>query len=232
MRNRQIFTIFLLSISILFNCDRQSSKKENAMKNLSPVHGDINHPLSDPEIAEILKKVEQYQVEPVTADEIAVLETNFGTIKLEFYPDVAPNHCNNFKRLANSGFFNGTTFHRVIPGFMIQGGDILSRDGNRLNDGTGGPGYTVQAEFNSISHVRGIVSMARSQEIHSAGSQFFICHAAVPHLNRQYTVFAKVFEGMDVVDQITLVEQDPATNNPYEKVLIKRAIVIPKTEDL
>jgi peptidylprolyl isomerase len=132
--------------------------------------------------------------------------------------------------LANCGFYNGTTFHRVIPGFMVQGGDILSRDGNRLNDGSGGPGYTVRAEFNQTPHEPGIVSTARrGDDIHSAGSQFFICVAKTAHLDGQYTVFARVIEGMEVVYNIANVDRDPATDNPFERVIMKRVYVIPRT---
>ena len=107
---------------------------------------------------------------------VFVMETTEGIMKLKFLPDVAPKHCYNFKKLANSGFYDGTKFHRVISDFMIQGGDILSRDGRKDNDGTGNPGWTVDAEFNDTKHERGILSMARSpQGPNTAGSQFFIC---------------------------------------------------------
>ncbi|HXH72533.1 MAG TPA: peptidylprolyl isomerase [Mariprofundaceae bacterium] len=123
------------------------------------------------------------------------ITTRDGDILIELYPDSAPNTVANFKALAASGFYNGLTFHRVIPGFVAQGGDP---DGN----GTGGPGYKVKAEFNNRKHERGTVAMARSADPDSAGSQFYICFAPQPHLDGQYTVFGKVVQGMDVVDKI------------------------------
>ncbi len=150
-------------------------------------------------------------------EEVAVITTNFGKIRIKFFPQDAPNHVENFKKLAKAGFYNGTTFHRVIPGFMIQGGDPNTKDDDRSNDGMGGPGYTISAEFNSRSHQRGIVSMARAQDPNSAGSQFFICVAPATFLDRQYTVFGEVIEGMDAVDKIVSVQRD-RLDNPLERV--------------
>ena len=130
-------------------------------------------------------------------DTTAVVETKFGKIELKFLPEVAPNHVNNFIDLAKKGFFDGTTFHRVIPGFMIQGGDPNSKDPDRKRHGMGGPGYSVKAEFNQTAHKRGILSMARSADPDSAGSQFFICVADAPFLDRQYTAFGQVTSGME-----------------------------------
>ena len=152
-----------------------------------------------------------------TAEEIGVIKTSLGTIKIKFLPKAAPGHVKNFKKLAKSGFYDNTTFHRVIPGFMIQGGDPNTKDGIRSNDGMGDPGYTIKAEFNKISHKRGIVSMARSRNPDSAGSQFFICVADSTFLDGQYTVFGKVIEGMDVADKIVSVKRD-RNNNPLKKV--------------
>ena len=154
------------------------------------------------QIEEIKKKALDFVVEPVTEDEIVIMETTRGTLVLKLFPQLAPNHCNNFKKLANSGFYDGTRFHRVIPGFMIQGGDILSRDSDRANDGTGGPGWTVDAEFNETQHKRGILSMARSSDPNSAGSQFFICSADATHLDGKYTAFGEVIENIYVVDHL------------------------------
>ncbi|MFN3681722.1 MAG: peptidylprolyl isomerase [Nitrospira sp.] len=142
---------------------------------------------------------------------------SLGKIILKFFPEVAPNHVANFLRLAREGFYNGTTFHRVIPGFVIQGGDPQSKQANRALHGTGGPGYTLKAEFNSKSHKRGIVSMARSSDPNSAGSQFFICVADAPFLDGQYTVFGEVVSGMDVVDTVANVKCD-GRDNPVERV--------------
>jgi len=123
------------------------------------------------------------------------IETEKGDILIELYPDSAPNTVANFKALAGKGYYDGLVFHRVIPGFMAQGGDPDGR-------GTGGPGYSVKAEFNERRHVRGTLAMARSANPDSAGSQFYICYEAQPHLDNQYTIFGQVTEGMDVVDDI------------------------------
>jgi len=124
-----------------------------------------------------------------------VIETDLGSIKIRLLPDVAPNTVANFKVLVNNGYYDGIIFHRVIPGFMAQGGDPTGT-------GTGGPGYTIKAEFNDTKHVRGTVAMARTADPDSAGSQFYICFGPQPHLDHQYTVFGQVVEGMDVVDQV------------------------------
>jgi cyclophilin family peptidyl-prolyl cis-trans isomerase len=168
--------------------------------------------LTQEEIDEILIELAQTHPQPVKEDERGVIETPYGRIVMKFFPEQAPVHCANFKRLTNAGFYNGTTFHRVIPGFMIQGGDILSRDDNRSNDGTGGPGYTIPAEFNAIHHGPGIVSMARAADPNSAGSQFFICHKDAGFLDKKYTVFGEITEGMDVVDKIANAERDKNDN--------------------
>ncbi|MCP9438392.1 MAG: peptidylprolyl isomerase [Nitrospira sp.] len=139
-----------------------------------------------------------------------------GEIVLRFFPDVAPIHVNNFLKLAREGFYNGTTFHRVIPGFMIQGGDPNSKKPDRSLHGMGGPGYTIKAEFNSKPHRRGIVSMARSNDPDSAGSQFFICVADSNFLDWQYTVFGEVVSGMDVVDKVVNMKRD-GRDNPLER---------------
>jgi len=145
--------------------------------------------------------------------EVAVIHTIKGEIVLEFFPSVAPMHVANFKKLTRTGFYDGTTFHRVVPGFVIQGGDPNSKDSDPSNDGTGGPGYSVKAEFNSIPHEKGILSMARSQDPNSAGSQFFICLGRAASLDNQYTVFGKVIKGQDVVDAIGAMKRNPMEPN-------------------
>ena len=144
------------------------------------------------------------------------IETNFGRIAIELLPDLAPETVRNFEKLARDGFYDGTLFHRVIPGFMIQGGDPNTKTDNKGSWGTGGPGYTIKAEFNSRSHKRGIVSMARSQDPDSAGSQFFIVTSDSPFLDRQYTVFGQVTDGMDVADKIVNLQRD-GNDCPLEK---------------
>jgi peptidyl-prolyl cis-trans isomerase B (cyclophilin B) len=131
-----------------------------------------------------------------------VIETNFGTIVFRLLPDIAPETVRNFEKLAKSGFYDGTLFHRVIPGFMIQGGDPNTKKPDKSKWGTGGPGYTIKAEFNSKSHLRGVVSMARAMDPNSAGSQFFIVTTDSTFLDGQYTAFGEVLEGMEVADKI------------------------------
>jgi peptidyl-prolyl cis-trans isomerase B (cyclophilin B) len=159
--------------------------------------------------------------------EVAVMQTNMGKIVLEFFPNAAPKHVKNFKQLSSSGFYNGTHFHRVIPGFMIQGGDPLSKDNDRANDGTGNSGSHVPAEFTSISHKRGILSMARSNDPNSASCQFFIVVKDSPFLDNQYSVFGRVIEGMDVVDKIVNVKRDDR-DNPINPVIIQKVTIEPK----
>ena len=154
----------------------------------------------------------------------AILSTRHGDITIEFLPEVAPNHVNNFLELARSGFYDGTKFHRVIPGFMIQGGDPNSKQDDRRLHGTGGSGKNVKAEFNATKHVRGIVSMARSSNPDSASSQFFIMVADSAHLDGQYSAFGKVVSGMDVADKIVAEETDHR-NNPLEAVSITVKVV-------
>jgi peptidyl-prolyl cis-trans isomerase B (cyclophilin B) len=152
------------------------------------------------------------------------LETSYGNIVLRFFPGAAPIHVKNFITLAESGFYDGTIFHRVIPGFMIQGGDPKGKDPNARGVGTGGPGYTIKAEFNDRSHKRGVLSMARSNDPNSAGSQFFVCVADAPHLDRQYTAFGQVESGMEAVDKIVALPRD-GMDKPAERVEIKKATV-------
>src|SRR5256885_5022242 len=135
--------------------------------------------------------------------EIAVLKTSAGEMMIEFWPDVAPKTVENFKTLAKKGFYDGTAFHRIVKGFMIQGGDPLTRDQAREDEwGTGDPGYKIKAEFNDRPHQRGVISMARSQHPDSAGSQFFICLGDAKFLDRNYTAFGKLIKGDDVLGQL------------------------------
>jgi len=138
----------------------------------------------------------------------ATIETNFGKIAIELLPNLAPETVRSFVKLAKTSFYDGTLFHRVIPGFMIQGGDPNTKKSDKSKWGTGGPGYTIKAEFNSKSHLRGIVSMARATDPDSAGSQFFIVTTDSTFLDRQYTVFGQVIEGMGVADKIVNLPRD------------------------
>jgi peptidyl-prolyl cis-trans isomerase B (cyclophilin B) len=156
----------------------------------------------------------------------AIIHTQFGDIHISFFPEVAPNHVHNFIDLAKSKFYNGTTFHRVIPGFMIQGGDPNSKSKDRTKHGTGDPGYRLKAEFNSYPHRRGILSMARSAHPDSAGSQFFVCVADARFLDKQYTVFGKVDKGMSVADKIVSQKRD-RRDNPIARIEMTVEIVDP-----
>jgi peptidyl-prolyl cis-trans isomerase B (cyclophilin B) len=160
------------------------------------------------------KKAHNVSKKPM--QDVAVIETNLGEIDITFLPDKAPGHVKNFETLAKKGFYDGTKFHRVIPGFMIQGGDPNSKDKDRGNDGQGGPGYTIKAEFNDTPHTRGVVSMARTSDPNSAGSQFFIVVKDSNFLDHQYTVFGKVTKGMDVVDKIVNLPRD-SNDNPLDQ---------------
>ena len=166
--------------------------------------------------------------------DIAVITTKFGDIKLEFFDDIAPKHVESFKLHAQNGYYDGTTFHRVIPGFMIQGGDPLTKSEDKSRHGTGGNAakffgigsedsestWDLPAEFSTTTHTRGILSMARSQNPDSGGSQFFICVADANFLDNQYTVFGKVVSGMEVVDAIVSAPRD-ARDNPDDRIEMK-----------
>ncbi len=160
-----------------------------------------------------------------TNNEVAVIKTVAGEMVIEFWPDVAPKTVENFKTLAKKGFYDGTAFHRIIKGFMIQGGDPLTKDETKQNRwGTGDPGYKIKAEFNERSHKRGVISMARSQDPDSAGSQFFICHGDPSFLDRQYTAFGKLIQGDEVLEKLATTKtgfQDrPAVRQGVESVKI------------
>jgi peptidyl-prolyl cis-trans isomerase B (cyclophilin B) len=150
----------------------------------------------------------------------ARVETSAGAMTFEFFPDKAPGHVENFVKLAEKGFYEGTGFHRVIKGFMIQGGCPRG-------DGTGGPGYQIKAEFNDVHHARGVLSMARSQDPNSAGSQFFVCHGDAGFLDRQYTAFGKLVEGDDVLEKIASAPVQPGgeRSKPVAPVKITKVTI-------
>ena len=158
------------------------------------------------------------------AETKAIIETKFGNIEFKFFPDKAPNHANNFIELAKKGFYDGTTFHRVIPGFMIQGGDPNSKNPDRSKHGMGSPGYSIKAEFNDRPHKRGTLSMARAADPDSAGSQFFICVADSFFLDKQYTVFGEVVSGMEAADKIVNQPKD-RRDNPVDRIEMKVKII-------
>jgi len=159
--------------------------------------------------------------------EVAVIKTSEGEMVAEFWPDVAPKTVENFKKLAKAGFYDGTAFHRVIKGFMIQGGDPLTKDENKKASwGTGDPGYKIQAEFNQKSHDRGVLSMARSQDPNSAGSQFFICHGSPKFLDGQYTTFGKLIKGDDVLEKIATTKTGP-NDRPEKRMNVESIKIVP-----
>jgi peptidyl-prolyl cis-trans isomerase B (cyclophilin B) len=164
----------------------------------------------------------------VNTNEVAVITTTEGTMVVEFWPDVAPNTVANFEKLANKGFYDGTCFHRVIKGFMIQGGDPLTKDASAEDRwGTGDPGYKIKAEFNDRSHVRGVISMARSNDPDSAGSQFFICHGNPTFLDHQYTAFGKLIKGDDVLERIATTSTHPP-DRPDKKIVVTSIKIVPR----
>jgi len=154
----------------------------------------------------------------------ATIETSFGKMVFELLPDIAPETVRNFITLAKRSFYDGTLFHRVIPGFMIQGGDPNTKKPDKSKWGIGGPGYNIKAEFNSKSHLRGIVSMARAMDPNSAGSQFFIVTKDSTFLDKQYTVFGKVTEGMDVADKIVNLPRDK-NDCPHQEAKMLHVII-------
>ncbi len=167
--------------------------------------------------------------------EVAIIKTSKGEMVLEFWPDVAPKTVENFKKLAKSGFYDGTSFHRIIAGFMAQGGDPLTKDPAKESAyGTGDPGYKIPAEFNDRKHERGVVSMARSADPNSAGSQFFLMLGTAPHLDGQYTGFGKVIEGVDVLDKIEKVRVVPNAmgepSKPTERVVVESIKIVPASK--
>lgn len=162
----------------------------------------------------------------VNTNEVAIIKTSEGEMVVEFWPDVAPGHVENFKKLANKGFYDGTCFHRVIKGFMIQGGDPLTKDdANQARWGTGDPGYKIKAEFNDKAHVRGVLSMARSNDPNSAGSQFFICHGDPRFLDKQYTAFGKLLKGDDVLEKIATTPIRPG-DRPVKRMNVESVKIV------
>jgi peptidyl-prolyl cis-trans isomerase B (cyclophilin B) len=165
-------------------------------------------------------------------NEVAVIDTTEGTMVVEFLPDKAPGTVDNFKKLAQKGFYDGTCFHRIIKGFMIQGGDPLTKDSKQEHAwGTGGPGHTIKAEFNDHSHQHGVLSMARSSNPNSAGSQFFICHGDASFLDRQYTAFGHLIKGGEVLDKIADTPVGPSNggepSKPQKRVGVNSIKIVP-----
>jgi len=163
-----------------------------------------------------------------TNNEVALIKTTEGDMVVEFWPDVAPGHVENFKKLAKQGFYDGTCFHRVIKDFMIQGGDPNTKDPKKESQwGMGGPGYQIKAEFNDRHHDRGVLSMARSSDPNSAGSQFFICHGNPRFLDKQYTAFGKLIKGDEVLEKIGTTQTRPQ-DRPVKRMGVESVQIVPK----
>ena len=162
--------------------------------------------------------------------EVAVLKTSYGEITIAFWPDVAPKTVENFKKLAQEGFYDGTAFHRILKGFMIQGGCPNTKAGETGAPGTGGPGYKIKAEFNKKAHVRGVISMARSAHPDSAGSQFFLCHGDAKFLDNQYTAFGQLIKGDEVLEQLASVPTKSGgggeKSTPIERVALESVTIV------
>ena len=210
---KKLLPLLLVCVLLLAGCAQSAPKSE-------PQAADP----TEPPAAEETAAEETAEEKTEGGNPIVTIQMkDLGTITVELYPDVAPNTVANFVTLAQSGFYDGLTFHRVIPGFMIQGGDPLG-------NGTGGPGYSIKGEFsqngvkNDLKHTRGVISMARSMDPNSAGSQFFIMHADAPHLDGGYAAFGKVTDGLDVVDAIASVKTG-ANDKPVEDVVIEKMTV-------
>lgn len=167
---------------------------------------------------------------PATSNEVAVIKTNYGELTIAFWPEVAPKTVENFKKLARAGFYNGTAFHRVISGFMIQGGCPNTKQGARGVPGTGDPGYKLRAEFSTKSHKRGVISMARAADPDSAGCQFFICHGDASFLDRKYTCFGQLSAGDSVLDAIASVPvtygEGREKSTPVDRVEIEKVEIV------
>lgn len=174
-------------------------------------------------------------MELITMSEVAIIETQQGPIVIDFWDDVAPKTVENFKKLAREGFYDGTCFHRLIKGFMIQGGDPETKDpANENLYGTGGPGYSIKAEFNANKHQRGVISMARSPDPDSAGSQFFICFADADFLDRQYTCFGKMVDGEDTLAKLeetqVAMSSSGEPSKPVERVELISVKIVSQDE--
>ncbi len=198
--NKRLFTAVLFAITMI-GC-AAPAKTDNAVPAASTGTESAASAAVAAPATESVAVTKEAKPDAYYVDKIVELETDLGTIAIRFYPDVAPNHVRNFIDRAEGGDYDGTKFHRIIPGFVIQGGDPNTRSGDPSTWGTGGSGPGVKAEFSSVHHGRGILSMARSADPDSAQSQFFICVDDADSLDNKYSVFGKVTSGMDVVDKI------------------------------
>ncbi len=240
--NRLLILLLTLGLMMFTACkeDKEKSqpKSSHAKEAVSSKKADSETPVKKTKSPKEKMSTDQTKYAPPTIDEVgdpmevAVIETDLGNIIVEFYPDIAPLHVANFKKLAKAGFYDGTTFHRVLPGFVIQGGCPNTKNSNPNDDGMGGPGYKVKAEFNEHLHEKGILSMARSGDPNSAGSQFFICLGRVQHLDNKYTVFGNVLKGIETVDKIAAMRRDPSKSHDrtLPAVVMKKVYVAKKSD--
>jgi peptidyl-prolyl cis-trans isomerase B (cyclophilin B) len=234
----RLFSALLLALALM-GCNR-STKIEDQTRPAEPppsatttgatpattqAQADAQVKIEPAKPAETQPKPGEIKETPVSSNEVAVIKTTAGEMVAEFWPDVAPNTVDNFKKLASKGFYDGQAFHRIMKGFMIQGGDPLTKDpAKEAMWGTGDPGYKIKAEFNDRKHVRGVLSMARSRDPDSAGSQFFICLDAAPNLDNQYTGFGKVIKGEDVLLKIGDTPVGPSASGERSKPLTRVGI--------
>jgi len=210
MKNIFLSILLTLTLGLVSGC-RDSGKSDDSSK-------------SDTATAE-KSKDQAKDSKQVNTNEVAVIKTALGDMVIEFWPDVAPKTVENFKKLAKKGFYDGTAFHRIVKGFMIQGGDPLTKDPSAQGRwGTGDPGYKIDAEFNDRPHVRGVISMARSQDPNSAGSQFFICLGDASFLNGKYTAFGKLSKGDDVLGKLGDVETTMAGGGEKSKPVQRQGV--------
>lgn len=218
----------LILVSVLAIACGCSSPEIKASEETSTTGTEAQKEVPKPTVAETATDQFAPLANPKDGEEVAVLDTGAGKIVLRFFEDVAPNHVKNFKELAKNGFYDGTKFHRTMPGFMIQGGDPNTKSGDASTWGEGGPGKTVDAEFNPVPHKRGILSMARSQDPNSAGSQFFIVVKDSNFLDGQYTAFGAVVSGMEAADKIvqTPTTDDNGTVVPEKAVKLKSVEIV------
>ena len=218
-------TVIILSlVSLISACSNKSNELEKSM---------THETLTTEQIEAIMEEVTAMDMPTIEADEVAVMETSLGKMVIEFDVVNAPVHAANFKKLVMAGYYNGISFHRIIPGFMLQGGDINSRDDNPNNDGMGGPGYTIAAEIHNL-HKKGTLAAARTggpsnPERRSSGSQFYICHVDIPSLDGEYTAYGQVIEGFDVIDKIAAVKTGP-NDKPIDDVRINRVYMTTRSE--
>jgi peptidyl-prolyl cis-trans isomerase B (cyclophilin B) len=224
MNFRIVLPCFMSLASALLFSSCETTKQEAKSSNTSAAQ-------TKKEVKDATPPSTNQEKQPMTAakaaEDVAVIKTTEGEMVAEFWPDVAPKTVENFKKLASEGFYDGTAFHRIIKGFMIQGGDPLSKtDDPRV--GTGGPGYQIKAEFNNKKHLRGVLSMARSNDPNSAGSQFFICHGDPSFLDGQYTTFGKLLKGDDVLEKIATTPTSPG-DKPKKRMGVESIKIVPRS---